>query len=305
MKILVTGASGLLGNAFVQAAKRRNHEVIGLVGSYAENVPGLSNQIRVDLNEISQLESIVLEAFPDAIVNCAAVSIPASCQSDPEASARINVLVPEKLALLARHLFARFIHISTDQVFDGTSAPYRINDFPSPPSAYSAQKLESEKQVLQMASEFASIIRVPLLNGNSPRGTRSLHEQLFKSWSEGTIARLFVDEYRQPCLVNNLADVMVELCERNDLKGLLHWAGQDRLSRFEMGLQILNHFGLAPDLVKEAYRGDDPQFAHRQEDLSLDLQPLVGRLKTRPQSFSDQLDELVVPVPYRPWYNSI
>lgn len=305
MKILLTGASGLLGSAFAKAAKRRKHEVIGLVGTYSDSITGLDRQKSIDLNDLPELERFVLEQFPDAIVNCAAISIPNLCESDPESSERINILVPEKLALLSRHLFARLIHISTDQVFDGTAAPYRIGDSPNPVSEYSSQKLESEKRVLDMSSEFASVIRIPILGGNSPRGDRSLHEHLFAAWSQGRKTDLFTDEFRQPCLVDNLADAIVELCERDDLRGILHWAGADRLSRFEIGKRILEHFGLSPNLIAESTRGNHPEHASRQENLSLDLQPLEGRLKTSPQPFSEQLDSLIVPKPFRAWYNSI
>jgi dTDP-4-dehydrorhamnose reductase len=305
MKVLLTGASGLLGSAFAKAALRRKHDVIGLVGSYSEGIDGLSQQKRIDLHDLASLEKLVLESFPDAIVNCAAYASPSDCETDPSKTAEINVALPEKLALLARHLFARYLHVSSDQVFDGNAAPYSTTDTPNPPNNYAQQKLDSEKRVLQTAKEFASVIRIPLLNGNSLRGTRSIHEQLFHAWSQGKRPSLFIDEHRQPCLTDNLAEAMVELCERPDLRGLLHWAGQDRLSRYEIGQRILSHFGLPDDLIQKAQRGDDPQFATRQSDLSLDLQPLAGILKTRPQAFADQLDALIVPKPYRNWYNAI
>jgi len=305
MKILLIGASGLLGAAFAQAASRRKHEVIGIIGSYNGDVDGLRRQISIDLNDLAELERTTLELFPDAIVNCAARSIPSDCENDPEATRRINVEVPEKLALLSRHLFARYLHISSDQVFDGREAPYFVDSEPSPPNQYAKQKLESERAVLDQASEFASVIRAPLLNGNSPRGDRSLHEMLFRSWSQGQSTSLFTDEYRQPCLVDNLAAAMVELCERTDLRGLLHWGGSDRMSRFEIGKAILERFGLPSELVQSSQRGDDPRFADRQEDLSLDLQPMAGALKTRPQTFAEQLESLIVPIAYREWYHSI
>ncbi|MBT3482558.1 MAG: SDR family oxidoreductase [Opitutales bacterium] len=305
MKILLTGASGLLGSAFAKAAHRRKHEVLGLVGSYSENIEGLDQQKRIDLHDLATLEKLVLENFPDAIVNCAAYATPSDCETDPDKTAEINVSLPEKLALLSRHLFARYLHVSSDQVFDGKAAPYSISDDPNPPNKYGEQKSESEKRVLEMAEEFASVIRIPLLNGNSPRGTRSIHEQLFHAWSHGDRPHLFTDEYRQPCLTDNLAEAMVELCERKDQRGLLHWAGENRLSRFEIGQKILIHFGLPEDFIQESQRGDDPRFANRQADLSLELQPLAGLLKTRPQAFADQLDALVVPKPYRNWFNAI
>ena len=76
MKILLTGASGLVGSAFAQAATRRGHHVIGLVGTYTGNVPGLAEKRALDLTNEAALTAVVLETFPEAIVNCAAVAEP-------------------------------------------------------------------------------------------------------------------------------------------------------------------------------------------------------------------------------------
>lgn len=305
MKILLTGASGLLGAAFASAAQRRKHEVIGVVGSFPHSIPGLARTKQLDLRDLKELEAFVLETFPDAIVNCAALSDPGTCEREPERSQQLNVALPEKLALLARHLFATFIHISSEQVFDGNGPfPYTVDSATYPLNTYAEHKRDAEQIVQELAAEFASIIRVPLLNGNSPSGSRSIHELLFAKWAAGETAKLFTDEFRQPCLVDNVAEVMVELCERSDLKGTLHWAGATSLSRFEMGQQLLTHFGLPDSLIEATERGDDPRFATRPLRLELDLQPLAGKLKTQPQPFESQLDALHVPKPYRSWYHS-
>ncbi len=305
MKILLTGASGLLGSAFAQAAKRRGHHVVGIIGQYSGPLEGPAEKKRLDLTDLNTLEAYVLEQFPDAIVNCAAISEPTDCERDPAASQLINVALPEKLALLARHLFATLIHISSEQVFDGKAELYYRDSPPSPPNEYARQKLESEYRVNELAAEFTTTLRLPLLMGNSPSGTRSLHERLLLSWSQGRPTPLFTDEYRQPCLVENAAGAMLELCERSDLKGVYHWAGEQSLSRFEMGQRIAQHFGLpAEQLIQATQRGDDPRFAKRQAKLALALTPLASKLKTRPQSFADQLDALIVPKPVRPWFNT-
>ncbi len=305
MKILLTGASGLLGSAFAEAATRRKHEVVGLVGSYQDTLPHLATRHTVDLRDPVMTERFVLEQFPDAIVNCAAISSPLAVEKEIEESYRINVLLPEQLAQLSRHLFATFIHISSEQVFDGTAAIYKVTDTPKPPNTYGRQKAESEQRVADAASEFATTIRVPLLNGNSPRGNRGIHESLMRNWAQGRKTSLFEDEFRQPCLVGNLANAMVELCERNDIKGTVHWAGSQLLSRYAIGMAITRHFGLPEDLVQPSLRAQDPTTALRQERLALDLQPLAAKLKTQPQSFEAQLDSLSVPRELQPWYNAI
>ncbi len=305
MKIVLTGASGLLGSAFARSASRRGHHVVGVVGQFAHDIAGLEETARIDLRALDAVEAFVLESFPDAIVNCAAISDPGACQQDLATSRRLNVELPEKLALLSRHLFATLVHISSEQVFDGHVEIYLPDSQPCPPNEYAKQKLESEKRVHDLAAEFATTLRLPLLTGNSPSGERSFHERLFLAWERGEPTKLFSDEIRQPCLSDNAADLMVELCERNDLKGVRNWAGETALSRYEMGQALLRHFGLPETLVEIATRGDDPKFAHRQPRLAFDLSSLSGKTKTQPQTYSEQLDSLVVPAPRRQWYNAL
>jgi dTDP-4-dehydrorhamnose reductase len=203
---------------------------------------------------------LTLDLFPDAIVNAAAISEPAQCDADPARSHTINVGLPATLAQISHHVGARFIHLSSEQVFDGSGAPYRIADPVSPPNLYARQKVESEEAVARFAPETASTVRLPLLAGNSLTGRRSLHERLFLMWAAGKRARLYRDEIRQPCSAENVAEMIVELCERTDptARGILHWAGAAPLSRVEMGLGIARHFNLpAEELIDEAAQADD------------------------------------------------
>jgi len=303
MRILITGAAGLLGSAVAKAAKRRKHDVIGIVGNSDTSIEGLSQKTSIDLSDPIATERIILDTFPDAIVNCAAISIPSQCEQSPETSKKVNVELPEKLALLSRHLFGKMVHLSTDMIFDGASAPYSNKDEPSPTNEYAKQKAESEKRVLSIAPENSIVLRISLINGNSPSGERSLHERLFADWAAGKTTSLFENEFRQPVSVDNAADAIVELVERDDVKGIYHWAGSERLSRYQMGKAILCQFGLPDSLIQSARSDQDPKFANRPKDLGFDLDPLSGLLKTQAQSFASQLDSLIVPHPFRDWYN--
>jgi dTDP-4-dehydrorhamnose reductase len=252
MRLFLTGASGLVGSNILKAAQRRGHEVIAVKGSWQGELPGATRIIQMDLTERHAIQAGVLEVFPDAIINAAGVTEPFLCDRDREGSASINVDLPETLAQIAHHLSARIVHLSTEQVFDGNSPPYQRNDTPKPSNLYGRQKAESERRVRLAAPEHAVILRLPLLNGNSLTGARSLHERLFALWASGQPARLFHDEIRQPCGADNAAEVAIEICERTDLSGTFNWA---------------------------------------------------GNLKTPLQDFATQLTNLIVPHPYREWYN--
>ncbi len=308
MKILLTGASGLVGSTFAQAATRRGHHVIGITGTFTGEVPGLAVKRTADLTDEAALTATVLELFPDAIVNCAAVSEPAHCDADPARAQALNVALPAQLARLANHLSARLIHLSSEQVFDGTSSSaYGVKSTVNPINLYARQKVESERLVHTAAPDFAITLRAPLLTGNSLGGRRSLHERLFADWSAGKTPKVYTDEIRQPCTAANLAEIMVELLERNDTRGVFHWAGADALSRHELARRIRAHFKLSETAapLEPITRAADPRGASkRQASLALDLKPLAGVVKTPIETFDAQLDQFIIPPAFRAWYFS-
>lgn len=99
--------------------------------------------------------------------------------------------------------------------------------------------------------------------------------------------------------------MLLELCERPGLCGTLHWAGAEWVSRHALGLALRTHFKLSPERapISAIRRADQPEASrHRQACLVLDLAPLIGELKTRPQTLAEQFTELQVPSACREWY---
>ncbi len=296
MKIFLTGASGLVGGNFAQIAAASGHQVIGVVGRFTGELHGLSQRLSLDLTDEAALVSALRSAAPDAIVNCAAISEPAQCDADPVLSEAMNVTLPARLAQLARELDARLLHLSTEQVFDGQrSNPYAPHDRTNPINRYAAQKLASEQAVLDLAPHHSATIRAPLLMGNSPGRRRSLHERLLADWAAGRTPKLYTDEFRQPCTAANLAAALVELLPRRDLHGVFHWAGAELLSRHEIGLRVREHFNLSESAapIVAITRTETPAVAaQRQPCLALNLEPLLSTLRSRPQTFAEQLPTL-------------
>jgi sorting nexin-1/2 len=162
MKVLVTGASGLLGRATVERLKADGNEVIG-VGLTRST----SNIIKLDLTDEKAVDAFLEAHQPQAIVHTAAERRPDVVENSPEASRVLNVEVPSHLAKWCKErgdACPLLINISTDYVFDGTTPPYKVDDAPNPLNAYGMSKWQGEKGVAENGKPGrAASMRVPVL----------------------------------------------------------------------------------------------------------------------------------------------
>ncbi len=298
MQIFCTGATGLVGYNFVKAAAEAGHKVVAVCG--AKDLPELKNvkAIKLDLLDVNALQRVVLDMFPEMIVNCAAISSPVDVDANSELAEKMNVVLPEHLATLAHHVSARFIHLSTDMVFDGSCAPYKNTDIPMPCTLYGTTKLMAEKRVLKIAAATSVVLRLSHVSGNSLSRKRSLHEKLLRAWAEGKKTPCRVDEIKRPLSASLLADLLVEICDRPSLSGVYHYAGLESISRYDMAARIAEHFGLNAEEFVEPIKGE------RKMDLSLDMSCLAARVKTRSCTYNELLPEMKVPADLEDWLRS-
>lgn len=295
MRILLTGASGLVGSAFARAAQAQGHEVLGVVGRWSEGVPGSQELFPRDLTDAAVASELVRRLRPEAVVNAAAISEPAACEADPGRSRAVNVEFPAALAAAAAEAQVRFAHLSTEQVFDGEGGPYHSDSAVRPLNLYGAQKRDAEVRVLA-ANARAAVVRLPLLFGNSLTGRRSVHEKIFETWAAGKVMPLFVDEMRQVCTSDSVAAMLLALLPRDDLAGIFHWAGARSVSRFEMGQALCARFGVPDTMIRAQRRAEMPEFtAKRPRDLSLDCAPLDPELGLSRERFEDAVASLARP----------
>lgn len=305
MKILLTGASGLVGAEVARQAADAGHTIIGLTGKWRGTVPGATELHAANLSDPVQGADWVRRTQPEAVINAAAISEPLACEADARLSQAMNVALPAALAEACHAHRSRFIHISSEQVFDGNAAPYSIRTSPCPINLYGRQKVESEERVLA-ANASSAIVRAPLLLGNSLSGRRSVHEKLLELWLGGGIARLYVDEFRQVCTAENLAAALIELAEKPELTGVFHWAGSELSSRYTLAQKIAKRFGIPESQVASVTRADNPAIsAKRPANLGLDLAPLDRVLRTKPQTIDEALNQLAMPEAFRDWQRKL
>lgn len=129
-RILVTGASGLLGLNFGLQFYRQ-HTITGLVNSHTlAGVP--FETLAVDLTIAGEIERVLEQVQPELVVHCAALANIDVCEREPALAVRMNTWVPQQLAQRAQRDGFRLVHLSTDAVFDGQKGDYSEEDIPHP-----------------------------------------------------------------------------------------------------------------------------------------------------------------------------
>ncbi|MBI4880667.1 MAG: SDR family oxidoreductase, partial [Planctomycetes bacterium] len=275
--VLVTGASGLVGSRVASVLSAAGHEVTGTFRAHPERLRGsgcCASAVELDLADDRSLEAAFRSAWPEAVVHCAALSDLAACESDPEKARRMNYDATLKLARMSGAFGCRFIFCSTDQVFDGEAGGYREEDVPAPIHVYGATKRDAEQELLRI-HPAATVLRLSLVYGLSPSGDRSVSERIVNALSRGERLRLFVDEFRTPILADDVAQVILRILPEHEPQ-ILHVAGPERLSRYDLGLRVAAAHGLDPAGIEAVRRDDVATTPRRPKDLSLD----ITRLRT-------------------------
>jgi dTDP-4-dehydrorhamnose reductase len=160
MKVLITGASGLLGRAIkTEFEKVTSWNILGL--GYSRLEGGLK---KVDLTNDKDLGDIIDEFKPDVLIHSAAERRPDVVGNKVKETEALNIKSTENIAKLMAKTGGFVLYISTDYIFDGLSPPYTTKSKPNPLNKYGTTKLEGER-VTMLNTEKYAILRVPILYG--------------------------------------------------------------------------------------------------------------------------------------------
>lgn len=263
---LLTGASGQLGGHILQQLVAGGGEKAFLALHGRSGAPGAAQAASIDLSDDAALRSAVRAFRPTHVLHVAALSAVGECHARPDAARRINVLATAALAEEAERVAARLIYTSTDMVFAGDRAPYREADPVRPLSVYGHSKAAGEAAVLGRRGGL--VVRLPLMYGLSKTARATTFAQQISALRAGQPLRLFVDEFRTPLWLADAAAALIALAA-SDRVGLIHVAGPERLSRFDLIARCAALLGLSGQGLTAISRREVDAPEPRPEDLSL------------------------------------
>ncbi|KAF8260819.1 NAD-P-binding protein [Lactarius quietus] len=258
MKVIVTGASGVLGtavfDAFAGASNTDHYEVIGL----AHSRPGGDRNLhKLNLLDTDAVSTFFRDAKPNWVIHCAAERSPDVAEKDPEGTRKLNLDVPAHLATLAKELCFTLIFISTDYVFDGTSPPYAPTAQPNPLNQYAITKRDAELAVLGVHGARVAVLRVPILYGPAPSNADTSVNILLDVVQDQSGKQYRMDhcQTRFPTNVLDIASFLVRLAQRPRdalLPPVIHYSAEEPFTKYEMCLVFarileLPHGHIIPD----------------------------------------------------------
>lgn len=206
MKVLVTGARGMVARATSEYCRSIGDDVVALARD------------EMDIADLESVRSLVGEHQPDAIINCAAFTNVDGAETESEAAFDANVLGPKNIALTALEFDCGFVTISTDYVFDGTfDGFYTQRHQPNPQGVYATTKRRGEIEALT-ANARTIVVRSGWIHGEGGTNFLSVIPELLR---DGKQVKAISDSYGTPTFASDLARRLRELAEL-DMPGIFH-----------------------------------------------------------------------------------
>jgi dTDP-4-dehydrorhamnose reductase len=228
MRVAVIGANGQLGTDVSAEYQKEGEETTGLTHE------------DIDISSMESMRSTLSGIRPEVIVNTAAMHHVENCEKEPLRAYEVNAIGSRNLAIVARELDAKLVHVSTDYVFSGTkNQPYVEEDRAAPLNVYGNTKLAGEAFLQSLADKYF-IVRTSALYGTSPcraKGGRNFVELMLKLAAERNELRVVDDEIVSPTSTAELAKQIVILSRTNHY-GLYHATAEESCSWYEFARAI-------------------------------------------------------------------
>lgn len=289
MKILVTGANGLLGYKLVQLLSSKAE--ITTIATGRKKINGLPNNVQyfeLDVTDHSQTLDVLNKTKPDVVIHTAAMTQVDQCETEQELCWKANVTGVENVIEACEKNNIHLVHVSTDFIFDGTHGPLDEMATPKPVNFYGESKLAGEQAIQKSKLQWA-ILRTVLVYGVTPDLSRSnIVLWVKKSLEERKTINVVNDQWRTPTLAEDLA-MGCYLAASKKATGIYHISGEEMMTPFDIANQTAEFFNLDKSLIKPADSSTFKQPAMRPPKTGFIISKAKQELGYHPHTFKEGL----------------
>jgi dTDP-4-dehydrorhamnose reductase len=289
MKILVTGANGLLGQklsfllmedmAIEPVLTARNKLTFQQSrGQYAS----------LDISDLAQVESVMNQYRPNVVINTAAMTMVDDCEAKQDECWKANVKSVENLITTCEKIGARLIHVSTDFIFEGDTGPLDESAQPNPVNFYGKSKLAAEELIKKSKISWA-ILRTVLVYGITHDLSRSnIVLWVKESLEAGKTIKVVNDQWRTPTLAEDLA-MGCYLAAKKNAQGVYNISGKDFITPYDIAIRTADFFNLNKSLITPTDSTQFKQPARRPLKTGFIIDKARTELGYEPHSFAEGL----------------
>lgn len=292
MKILVTGANGLLGYKLIQQlSKTLGVTTIATARKQITELPPTVQFLELDITNHDQTIEVLSSEKPDVVINTAAMTQVDQCETEREQCWTANVIGVENVVEACEKNNIHLVHVSTDFIFDGSHGPLDETAKPKPVNFYGESKLAGE-QIIQKSKLNWAILRTVLVFGVTPDLSRSnIVLWVKKSLEDGKTINVVNDQWRTPTLAEDLA-MGCYLAASQKATGIYHISGEEMMTPFDIAQETAAFFKLDKSLIKPADSSTFKQPAARPPKTGFIITKAKKELGYQPHSFREGLGVL-------------
>ena len=272
-RAFITGGSGLFGLNFI-LQNTSNYNFYALQNNRKISLPK-TELVHMRLDNLASIETGLKSHLPDFVIHAAGMTNVDDCEEDPTKANFINGTLAGNLAKITHELGIKFIHISTDHLFDGTSSFISEEIATNPINAYGSSKALGEDLVIKNNPD-SLIVRCNFF-GWGPSYKASFSDFIINNLLSNTKIRLANDYYYTPCSTSGLIESINSLIAR-DAEGIFNVVGSERISKYEFGLKVANIFDLSESFIEEVKSESLDLKTKRPSDMSLSDKKLINFL---------------------------
>ncbi len=281
-KILIVGAGGQLASCFLEIAEAYNFEFI------------FKSELELDLTKTKDVETFFAENKIDYCINCAAYTNVDKAENDAELAFKINAEAVGFLAEICKKNNAKFIHISTDYVFDGiANTPYLEEDKTNPLGVYGSTKLQGEKLAIKNNAESIVIRTAWVYSFYNQNFVKTMLRLMSEREEIGVVS----DQFGHPtCALDLAKDIMQIILSGKWVAGVYHYSNSGEISWYDFAKKIadLKNFTTKVNAIKTE---DFPTLAKRPKYSVLNKSKIIDTYQIKIKDWEMSLQETLEKLP--------
>ncbi len=260
MKILVIGGSGFIGSFLM-----KQYNCTGT------STTGGGSLVKLDIRDPESVNSLLREIEPELVINASGMTNVDFCETHPDQALEINGEAVKNLSYACSRKGIKFVHISTDYVFDGISGNYVETDSPNPVNEYGKSKVAGES-LCNLENDIVLRISTPY-GPNLARAKMTFMEFVVSKVGAGQVVRIVKDQITTPTYVGDIPSAIDALI-RDGCKGIYHLGSRERLSRYQFACMVAEVFGHDVQYVVSVSTEELHFIAKRPKDSSLNVEKI-------------------------------